>query len=179
MRRRIGVLLALGLILASTPVQTVTETEVEVTAPLWEKIPEDPTPQVGVFERTHEVICNEFTLAEADLLMRVAEAEAGNQGSDGMWLVMSVVFNRVQDPAYPSCITDVIYQPHQFSTVSNGSINRVEISADAHEALARLEMGNVAPHVIGFETTASDELDKYFTEVFTHRDHKFYVAKER
>lgn len=91
----------------------------------------------GTIEKAEEV--NEFTYEESQLLMHLAEAEAGNQGEDGMWLVMSVVMNRVNDPDWPDNITDVIYQKNQFSPVSDGRLNKVELSKEVHTALARIE----------------------------------------
>ena len=120
---------------------------------------------------------NEFTYEEAQLLLRVAQAEAGNQGVDGMWLVMSVVLNRVADEDWPDTIREVIYQTSQFSSVSDGHFDAAEISPEAHEALAKIETGEVAPEIIGFETVDSTENDKYFQEAFVYKDHKFYVKK--
>lgn len=138
------------------------------------------TVEQAVFPRTHEVQMNavEITYEEAQLLLKVAQAEAGNQGSDGMWLVMSVVLNRVNNSEFPDSITDVINQKYQFSTVLNGSIDKVEISPECHEALARIERGDVAPEIIGFETSKSKTLDKYFSYAFAYRDHQFYTLRE-
>lgn len=151
----------------------------------YEKIPQiietnEITVEQAVFPRTHEVQMNavEITYEEAQLLLKVAQAEAGNQGSDGMWLVMSVVLNRVNNSEFPDSITDVINQKYQFSTVLNGSIDKVEISPECHEALARIERGDIAPEIIAFETTKSKTLDKYFSCAFTYRDHQFYTLRE-
>lgn len=80
----------------------------EVKEPTFETIPQTEevnTEEDGeLFARTHEVICNEFTYEESQLLMGIAQAEAGNQGPDGMWLVMSVVLNRVNNPEFPDNI---------------------------------------------------------------------------
>ncbi len=119
----------------------------------------------------------EFTLQDAQLLMRIAEAEAGNQGPDGMWMVMSVVLNRVDSDTWPDSIAGVIFEDHQFSSVSDGRFNKVEISADAHEALARIETGDVADEIIGFEVKTSEVLDKYFARAFEFKDHRFYTKK--
>lgn len=119
----------------------------------------------------------ELTYEEAQLLLKMAQAEAGNQGTDGMWMVMSVVINRVKSSDFPDTITDVIYQDHQFSSVSDGRIDQVEISADAHKALARIEQGDVTPEIIGFEITTSEVLDQYFVRAFEYKDHRFYTAK--
>lgn len=140
--------------------------------------------EIGTIEKPKQA--NEFTLQEAQCLMKLACAEAGNQGEDGMWLVMSTVLNRRADEEWPDSIIDVIYEHHktksgrtiyQFETVANGMIDRVEISQEAHNALARIEKGEVAPEIIGFETKDSDALDKYFMPAFEHKDHKFYTKK--
>lgn len=131
----------------------------------------------GTIEKAESKV-NEFTYEESQLLMHLAEAEAGNQGEDGMWLVMSVVLNRVNDPEWPDNVIDVINQKNQFSPVLDGRINKVELSTDVHNALARIERGEVAPEIIGFEVKDSNELEKYFRAVFGYRDHVFYVKKK-
>lgn len=131
-------------------------------------------------ERTHDVQMevNEFSIEDAQLLLKVAQAEAGNQGEDGMWLVMSVVLNRRDSEQFPDTIKEVIYQKSQFATVTNGAISKVEVSPECHMALSRIERGEIAPEVIGFETKDSNTLDEYFKCVFGYRNHKFYVLKE-
>lgn len=136
--------------------------------------------------RTHEVKAIEFTQEEATALLKIAQAEAGNQGEDGLWLVMSVVYNRVKDESFPDNVLDVINEKHktkdgrvvyQFETVRNGTQDKAEPSAEAHLALARIEQGEVAPEIIGFENKKSSTLDKYFDRAFEYRDHIFYVKK--
>ena len=46
----------------------------------------------------------EISYQDAQYLMHVAEAEAGNQGVEGMALVMQVVLNRVKSPKFPNTI---------------------------------------------------------------------------
>lgn len=181
MKRRVwGFLLGVISFFMTSAIET-TEPLAEVADVLWEPIPQEEQAiaqeQGEMYYHTRDVKINEFTYAEAQDLLRVAQAEAGNQGEDGMWLVMSVVFNRRISDTFPNTIHGVIYEPHQFSTVLNGSIDRVDISPEAHLALARIERGEVAPQIIGFETLKSTELDQYFCEVFTHKDHKFYVER--
>lgn len=144
------------------------------------------TCETGAIERTHDIKVNEFTFEEAQELMKLAQAEAGNQGEDGMWLVMSTVINRRSDEDWPDSVLEVINQHcknksgrtiYQFETVANGMIDKVEISQDAHNALARIEKGEIAPSIIGFETKCSDALDKYFMPAFVHKDHRFYTKK--
>ena len=113
---------------------------------------------------------SKFTSSETELLLKVAQAEAGNQGPDGMWLVMSCIVNRVESSEFPDNLTDVVYQPYQFTT-KFGS----EISPEAHEALARIERGEIAPQIVAFETTKSNVLDEYYSSAFEYRDHRFFT----
>lgn len=120
---------------------------------------------------------NEYSLEDAQLMMRTAQAEAGNQGEDGMWLVMSVIENRVESEDFPNTVKEVVYQDGQFATAESGAIDKVEVSNDCHIALARIEKGEVAKSVIAFENKRSNSLDKYFSSAFVYRDHRFYTPK--
>lgn len=63
---------------------------------------------------------------EMDLLAALVYSEAGDQPApDGYCYVCDVVLNRRDSPAWPSTIEGVIYQPGQFSVVSNGALDRV------------------------------------------------------
>ena len=160
-------------------VQTyIRQTEQEESIPESEPVQEYEAGELTEDSQTAAGQVNELTYEEAQLLMRIAEAEAGNQGEEGMWLVMSVVLNRVNSSEFPNSICEVIYQPHQFSSVSDGHFEKVEVfSSEVHEALARIEEGEVAPEIVGFEVTSSDELDKYFASAFEYRGHRFYTER--
>lgn len=112
----------------------------------------------------------ELTSSETQLLLKVAQAEAGNQGPDGLWLVMSCIVNRISSSEYPNNLTDVVYQPYQFTTNF-----KTEICPEAYDALDRIERGDVAPQIVAFETSSSNVLEKYYNMAFSYRDHKFYT----
>ena len=114
-----------------------------------------------------------------ELMMRVAQAEAGNQGEDGIWLVISVIANRTESPTFPSTIPEVIRQKNAFSTVSNGAFKRVKISQETKAAMERIKAGDIAPEIVAFERKGSTELEKYFEKVFDYKDHTFYVEKSK
>lgn len=191
-------LIFFGLICIIAGIILMMQPEPEEEKELWEKIPDEEVHHIIEEERktanfpvtksdcaTKEEVeaagqasaVREFTLEDTQLLMRIAEAEAGNQGPDGMWMVMSVILNRVDSDTWPDSIDGVIFEDHQFSSVSDGRFNKVEISADAHEALARIETGDVADEIIGFEVKTSEVLDKYFARAFEFKDHRFYTKK--
>ena len=137
---------------------------------------EDPPKAAGaVYARTHDIQI--YTDEEMDELCRIAQAEAGNQTEDGMFLVMSVVLNRVSSEDFPADIHSVIHQPGAFSAVRNGSFDRAEPSEECMMALERIKSGDIAPEIIAFEAKSSDVLDRYFLYVFTHKGHKFYTKK--
>lgn len=130
----------------------------------------------AVFERTHQV--NEFLLEDAQLLMQVAQAEAGNQGITGQWLVMCVILNRVDSEEFPNTIEEVISQDGQFATYANGAIEKAEPTSDTHLALAYLESGERAKQIVAFESVNDSSLEKYFWRAFSFRDHCFYTSKK-
>ena len=127
-----------------------------------------------------------FTNEEKEALEKIAIAEAENQGSEGMWLVMSTVINRMTNKGWPDSVLGVINENHktksgrvvyQFQSVSNGRFNRAKINKESEEALSRIEQGEVAPEIVAFERTDSDALDKYFARAFEFKDHRFYTKK--
>lgn len=61
---------------------------------------------------------------DLQLLGCIVWAEAGNQDAHGKELVADVVLNRVDDPRFPDTINEVIFQKGQFSTVSNGALDK-------------------------------------------------------
>ena len=68
--------------------------------------------------------------SDLDLLAALVWAEAGDQPiPEGLCYVCDVVLNRIDSPAWPNTIADVIYQPGQFSVVTNGALNRAYGSA--------------------------------------------------
>lgn len=122
-------------------------------------------------KRTHDV--QMFTEEERDLLKKIAMAEAGNQGEEGMWLVMSVVLNRVSMDPWPDTIKSVLEEPYQFASIKG----QFEYTEECERAFERVNAGDIAPQIIAFETKNSDKLDKYFWPAFTYRDHIFYTKK--
>jgi len=66
-----------------------------------------------------------YSASDLDLLAALVWAEAGDQPlPEGLCYVCDVVLNRVDSPAWPNTIREVIYQPGQFSVVSNGALDR-------------------------------------------------------
>lgn len=67
--------------------------------------------------------------ADKELLAALIFCEAGNQPYEGQVAVGAVVMNRVRSGSYPDTISDVIYQPGQFSPAMSGWLDSVRASA--------------------------------------------------
>jgi N-acetylmuramoyl-L-alanine amidase len=179
-----GVLTLLAIcLIAAIPEPEPTEIEWEPIPIIETKIIE-PIRQKQKFIIHYEPIepdyeCRDFSYEEAQMLMRIAQAEAGNQGIQGMMLIMQVVLNRVADPAFPNTVKEVIEQPGQFETVSNGIYYSIELNAEVHLALSEIEKG--VPYdeaIIGFETASNGKtLERYFCYAYTAGNHDFYITK--
>lgn len=87
----------------------------------------DFTPQV-VEVKTIEA--PRFTNAEIDLLALVTMAEAEGEPEYGKRLVIDTVLNRVDSEHFPDTIKEVIYQPHQFTSMHNGRVDRCYVRND-------------------------------------------------
>lgn len=90
---------------------------------------------------TADDILEEERLGEMETLAQLVQAEAGNQGLEGMRLVAEVVINRTNHPNFPDTISEVIFQKGQFGVITDGAFERAgwNMTPEAFEA-ARLAM---------------------------------------
>lgn len=64
----------------------------------------------------------EILREDIELLARIIHAEARGESFEGQVAVGAVVLNRVRHPSFPKTIKEVIYQPGQFTAVSDKQI---------------------------------------------------------
>lgn len=83
----------------------------------------------------------EITFDEAQMMMKIAMAEAEGDGIKGKAMVMAVILNRVKDPRFPDTIEGVIFQKNQFSPISDGRYDKAETDVECHLALSEIERG--------------------------------------
>lgn len=123
----------------------------------------------------HRIRGFEITYDEAQMLMKIAQAEAGGDGKDGMAMVMAVVLNRVEDERFPDSIEGVIFQEHQFSPIKDGRYYEAEPDAECHMALAEIERGEYdTVDALYFENASESWQSKNCVYLGSVGHHRFY-----
>lgn len=125
--------------------------------------------QMQTEEETIEAICP-LTEEEINLLAIVCMAEAEGEPEEGKRLVIDTVLNRVDDAAFPDDICDVIYQPYQFSSMSNGRADICYASEDIVELVIEESINRYNSDCLYFR---ADYYSEYGTPLFNVGNHYF------
>ena len=141
------------------------------------EIPEEETAEEPAAE-------NSFSLEDQEyqVLLKIVEAEAGCEDTEGRMLVANVVMNRVRNGYFPNTVTEVVYQTQngtaQFSPVSDGRINTVNVSQGTIDAVARVMNGeDISQGALFFRSVRSRSgwFDQKLSRVLEHGNHIFYT----
>ena len=115
------------------------------------------------------------------VLLRIVQAEAGVCDEKGKILVANVVLNRVKSQEFPDSVRSVVYEPSQFSPVSDGSINSVKVTEETKECVNRaLEGEDYSDEALyfmnrrGSRSRAVSWFDSHLTYLFRHQNHEFF-----
>lgn len=159
--------------------EVVTEDNVET------EIPTEETAEQVVMEETPEALTgNSFSLEDQEyqVLLKIVEAEAGCEDTEGRMLVANVVMNRVRNGYFPNTVTEVVYQRQdgtaQFSPVSDGRIDTVNVSQGTIDAVARVMSGeDISQGALFFRSVRSRSgwFDQKLSRVLEHGNHIFYT----
>ena len=159
--------------------EVVTEDNVET------EIPTEETAEQVVMEEIPEALTgNSFSLEDQEyqVLLKIVEAEAGCEDTEGRMLVANVVMNRVRNGKFPNTVTEVVYQRQdgtaQFSPVSDGRIDTVNVSQGTIDAVARVMNGeDISQGALFFRSVRSRSgwFDQKLSRVLEHGNHIFYT----
>ncbi|MCI8888656.1 MAG: cell wall hydrolase [Hungatella sp.] len=138
--------------------------------------------RIGTYEKPETKGAEqELTNEDYQVLLKIVEAEAGVCDSKGKILVANVVLNRVRSKEFPDTIQEVVYQPSQFSPVSNGSINTCEVTSQTVDCVNRALAGeDYSQGALYFmnrgasKTGAVRWFDGRLTFLFSHQSHEFF-----
>lgn len=88
------------------------------------------------------VMSRDWDADDSRMLMKIAMAEAESESVEGKALVILVVLNRVWSDDFPDTIEEVIFQPKQFSPVTEGGrYYTTEPDEECYEALELVMSG--------------------------------------
>ncbi len=129
-----------------------------------------------------------YDLSQADYeaLLKIVQAEAGNEDEEGKMLVAGVVLNRVDSSTFPDTVTEVVTQHkngvYQFSPVGNGAYTNVTVSQETIDAVERVLKGeDLTRGALYFASRKYADpakmqwFDTYLVRLFGHGNHEFYT----
>jgi len=123
--------------------------------------------------------CTPFTTVEMDMLYRIAWAEARGEDDKGIILIINVILNRLRSPKFPDALKDVIFQPNQFSPVTDGSFDAATPDQRTKDAVHRALSGeDHSKGALWFNSTALQNTSwagRNRTHLFNHGGHSFYI----
>jgi N-acetylmuramoyl-L-alanine amidase len=151
--------------LKNTPVETQTADEKIVTI---EPINLVFEPEVLSIKSKESVPL--ATDEEIDLLALVTMAEAEGEPEEGQRLVIDTILNRVDSRYFPNTIHDVIYQPHQFTSMWNGRVDRCSVRDDIRNLVIEELQNRSNTEVVFFRTS---RYSSYGTPLFQVGNHYF------
>lgn len=123
---------------------------------------------------------------DKEVLLRIVEAEAGDEDVEGRMLVANVILNRVNcKTEFPDNVTEVVFDHsggvYQFSPISDGSYYDVTVTKGTKEAVDRVLKGEDkskgALYFMARRYAAKRNVewfDSSLTYVLTYADHEFF-----
>lgn len=84
-------------------------------------------------------------MTDTYLLAKMIQAEAEGEPYIGKIAVGAVIVNRLKSPDFPNSITDIIYQPGQFSPVADGRFAGINNIMEDCLSAAKLALSGVDP----------------------------------
>lgn len=95
----------------------------------------------------------QLTKDEIELIALVTMAEAEAEPVEGQRLVIDTILNRVDSPYFPDTVHDVIYQKNQFTSMTNGRVDRCYIREDLVNLVYEELESRYNSEVVFFRTT--------------------------
>lgn len=126
------------------------------------------------YEDKPETIYDCFAEQELDLLFRVVQAEIGDYSFEQKVNVVNVILNRVDHEQFGESLSEVLI-PSQFSTISNGRINKVKVNEDTILACEYAFLfADTTNGALFFDSDGTLNYPK----IYDDSAHNFYTLKE-
>ena len=120
-----------------------------------------------------------FTDEDYQSLLKIVQAEAGNNDLEGRMMVANVILNRVKSGNFPDTVTGVVYSPGQFTPITNGAFASAKVEDLTVEAVERaLDGEDNSQGALYFMNRniakTSSWFDNNLTYLFSHGGHEFF-----
>lgn len=163
-----------------TPVQPVKPEPTKAPEPTAIQTPDRTEEALGVYSQMVMDATN------YQVLLRIVEAEAAGEGTEGKKLVANVILNRVNHPSFPNTVTEVVFQKSggsaQFSPTIDGRFESVVISDETIEAVDMVLAGaDDSQGALFFSARSKADpdnmswFDKNLKWLFAYGGHEFYT----
>lgn len=127
-------------------------------------------PLAAIEEPEEEVYIPEVSEEEIELIARITYCEAGAECEEGKRLVIDTILNRVDSDHFPDSIEGVIFQPNQFSPVTDGSFDRAEVKENIYQLVLEELENRTDDEVVFFR---AGRYHKWGTPLFQVGNHYF------
>ena len=128
--------------------------QIEVVHTIDEETPEPELDILNVVEVADKpVVEYSLTEEEINLIAQVTMAEAEGEPEEGKRLVIDTILNRVDGKYWPNTVTEVIYQPSQFSCMWDGRFDRCYVMDDIVELVKEELISRYNSECVFFRTT--------------------------
>lgn len=122
-----------------------------------------------------------------EVLLKIVQAEAGNEDEKGKMLVAGVVMNRVRNSRFPDTVEAVVFQHedgvYQFSPVANGTYYNVKVTQETRDAVDRVLAGeDITQGALYFaarkyaDGSKMEWFDHNLTRLFEYGGHEFFTS---
>ena len=185
MKRKVPMLISLTLLIAGvtayTDITVKSEVAVKEIAPKRYVSVAPENVQSETPEQDYIKFQNRFSMdwsaEDAEILKKIAMAEAEGESTEGKALVMLVVLNRMLSDEFPDSIADVVFQKNQFSPVfERGRYWTTIPDEDCEKALQLIEHGyDESEGALYFESVNGQSWHSENLELlFREGNHRFY-----
>lgn len=158
-----------GEIIETPPEPPVVEAVIKEEVKPVESIEIETLPEVEevVIEEPEEITMSE---EDIELIALVTMAEAEGEPEEGQRLVIDTVLNRMDGKYWPDNVHDVIYQPHQFSSMWGERVKRCYVKEELCDLVREELQSRTNSEVVFFRTK---HYSKYGVPMFQVGNHYF------
>lgn len=159
-------------IIEREPIANIETLKPDIELEPLEKVPEIATHDIIAVAEVMDIQVEEYMLPKEDmeLIALVTMAEAEGECEEGKRLVIDTILNRVDHPAFPNTVYEVVYQKNQFTSMWNGRVDECELRDDIYNLVLEELEDRTNEDVCFFRT---DYYSEYGTPLFQVGNHYF------